>query len=140
METFRQIAEKNFTVIIHGKPGHEETRATFSHAVATGPALVIRNMDEAILLSRFIKKEKTEGEFFELFNDRYSKGFDPAKDLERIGVVNQTTMLASETQQITDFLKQAVQERSLNLNENPDGQFADTRIHFVMPRTTISPP
>jgi 4-hydroxy-3-methylbut-2-enyl diphosphate reductase len=122
-----QIAEKKFTVIIHGKPGHEETRATFSHAAAAGPALVLRDMEEAGLLRMFIKKEKTSGEFFEIFKDRISKGFDPAKDLERIGVVNQTTMLASETQQIADLLKQAIQERSELKNENPDEQFADTR-------------
>jgi len=122
-----QIAEKKFTVVIHGKPGHEETRATFSHAAAAGPALVIRDLEEAKLLSLFIKKEKTSGEFFKFFKDRISKGFDPAKDLERIGVVNQTTMLASETQQIADFLKQSIQERSLLNNETASENFADTR-------------
>jgi 4-hydroxy-3-methylbut-2-en-1-yl diphosphate reductase len=122
-----QIAEKNFTVIIHGKPGHEETRATFSHASAAGPALVIRDMEEARILSHFIKKEKTVTEFFEIFGGRISKGFDPEKNLDRIGVVNQTTMLASETQQIADFLKQAIRERSALTNENPSEQFADTR-------------
>jgi len=122
-----QIAEKKFTVVIHGKPGHEETRATFSHAAAAGPALVIRDMEEAKLLSLFIKKEKTSGEFFKFFKDRISKGFDPEKDLERIGVVNQTTMLASETQQIADLLKQSIQERSLLNNETASENFADTR-------------
>jgi 4-hydroxy-3-methylbut-2-enyl diphosphate reductase len=122
-----QIAEKKFTVIIHGKPGHEETRATFSHAAASGPALVIRDMDEAILLGRFIKNEKTYPEFFELFRGRMSRGFDPALDLERIGVVNQTTMLASETQKIADLLKQSIQERAFIMNENPAEKFADTR-------------
>jgi 4-hydroxy-3-methylbut-2-enyl diphosphate reductase len=122
-----QIAEKKFTVIIHGKPGHEETRATFSHAAAGGPALVIKDMEEAGLLNRFIKKEKSSEQFFEEFKDRYSGGFDPAKDLKRIGVVNQTTMLASETQQIADFLKQAIRESSPVENENPADQFADTR-------------
>jgi 4-hydroxy-3-methylbut-2-enyl diphosphate reductase len=122
-----QIAEKKFTVVIHGKPGHEETRATFSHAAAAGPALVIRDMEEAKLLSLFIKKEKTSGEFFKFFKDRISKGFDPSKDLERIGVVNQTTMLASETQQITDFLKQSIQERSMLNNDTASENFADTR-------------
>ena len=63
-----QIAEKKFTVIIHGKPGHEETRATFSHAAAAGPTLVIRDMEEARLLSMFIKNEKTSGEFFQYFH------------------------------------------------------------------------
>ncbi len=122
-----QIAEKKFTVIIHGKPEHEETRATFSHAAEAGPALVIRDLEEAITLSRFIQGEKTDPEFFELFKHRYSKGFDPAKDLVRIGVVNQTTMLATETQQIADFLKQAIQIRSFSTRENPIEGFADTR-------------
>jgi 4-hydroxy-3-methylbut-2-enyl diphosphate reductase len=122
-----QIAGNKFTVIIHGKPGHEETRATFSHAAAAGPALVIRDIHEAITLIRFIKKEKSTKEFFEIFKDRFSRGFDPAADLERIGVVNQTTMLASETQEIADYLKQAVQERSNLTNENPADRFADTR-------------
>ncbi|HXB31390.1 MAG TPA: 4-hydroxy-3-methylbut-2-enyl diphosphate reductase [Puia sp.] len=122
-----QIAEKKFTVIIHGKPGHEETRATFSHAAAAGPALIIRDMEEAKMLSHFIKKEKDSGEFYKFFKDRISNGFDPVKDLERIGVVNQTTMLASETQQIADFLKQAIQEKSRFNNENSSESFADTR-------------
>jgi 4-hydroxy-3-methylbut-2-en-1-yl diphosphate reductase len=122
-----QIAEKKFTVIIHGKPGHEETRATFSHAAAAGPTLIIRDMEEARLLSKFIKNEKTSGDFFQFFQDRTSKGFDPSKDLERIGVVNQTTMLASETQQIADFLKLAIQEKSLPKSEKTAEGFADTR-------------
>lgn len=122
-----QIAEKKFTVIIHGKPGHEETRATFSHAAAGGPALVIRDMEEARILASFIKKEKSIADFYTLFGDRASRGFDPAADLEKIGVVNQTTMLAAETQQIADFLKQAVIERSGTTNKNPSEQFADTR-------------
>ncbi len=122
-----QIAEKKFTVIIHGKPGHEETRATFSHAAAAGPALVIRDLEEAVLLGRFIKREKPGQDFFEEFKDRFSSGFDPLKDLERIGVVNQTTMLAAETQQIADFLKQAIRERSRVTRQDPAEQFADTR-------------
>lgn len=122
-----QIAEKKFTVIIHGKPGHEETRATFSHASSGGTALVIRDMEDAIILSQFIRKEKASGEFFEIFRGRHSDGFDPAKDLERIGVVNQTTMLASETQQIADFLKQAIRQQSEAENENVNNRFADTR-------------
>lgn len=59
-----QIAEKKFTVIIHGKPEHEETRATFSHAAEAGPALVIRDLEEAITLSRFIQGEKNGSGIF----------------------------------------------------------------------------
>jgi 4-hydroxy-3-methylbut-2-en-1-yl diphosphate reductase len=122
-----QIAGKKFTVVIHGKPGHEETRATFSHAAAGGPALIIKDMEEAILLSGFINKEKTPEEFLQIFKGRYSKGFDPSVDLRKIGVVNQTTMLASGTQQIADYLKSAVREAAEINNENPDEVFADTR-------------
>jgi 4-hydroxy-3-methylbut-2-enyl diphosphate reductase len=122
-----QMADNKFTVIIHGKPGHEETRATFSHASSGGPALVIRDMEDAILLSQFIRKEKSPAEFFEVFKGRYSNGFDPAKDLERIGVVNQTTMLASETQQIADFLKQMIRVESETKNDSVNDHFADTR-------------
>jgi 4-hydroxy-3-methylbut-2-enyl diphosphate reductase len=122
-----QIAEKKFTVIVHGKPGHEETRATFSRAAAGGPALVIRNMEEASLLARFIRQEEEPAAFFETFKDRCSKGFDPSRDLERIGVVNQTTMLASETQGIADFLKQAILDFHASGNQPAGSVFADTR-------------
>jgi 4-hydroxy-3-methylbut-2-enyl diphosphate reductase len=122
-----QIAEKKFTVIIHGKPGHEETRATFSHAAAGGPALVIKDMQEAILLGAFIRNEKTSEEFLKLFDGRFSKGFDPLTDLQKIGVVNQTTMLASGTQQIADFLKMVIRETALTNNEKPEDKFADNR-------------
>ena len=119
-----QIAEKNFTVIIHGKPGHEETRATFSHAAAGGPAMIIRDMEEAVLLAAFIKKEKSPEEFSSVFHGRFSKGFDPVSDLKRIGVVNQTTMLASGTQQIADYLKKTIHEINKDSQEE---NFADTR-------------
>ncbi len=119
-----QIAEKKFTVVIHGKPGHEETRATFSHAAAGGPAIIIKNMEEAVLLAAFIKKERPPEEFIAEFNGRFSKGFDPVSDLKRIGVVNQTTMLASGTQQIADYLKKTIRESN---NDNQEENFADTR-------------
>ena len=116
------IAKKNYTVIIHGKPGHEETRATFSHAAANGPALVIKDMEEARVLAGFILEDKPSDLFFETFAGQYSAGFDPQKDLQRIGVVNQTTMLASDTQAIADFLKKQVLDRY-----QQEEQVADTR-------------
>ena len=100
-----QIAQKNYTVIVHGKPTHEETRATFSHAAKHTPTVVINDMAEAILLSKFITGEKDAPEFYELFKGKYSDGFSTEKDLQRIGVVNQTTMLASDTQAISEFPK-----------------------------------
>jgi 4-hydroxy-3-methylbut-2-enyl diphosphate reductase len=122
-----QMAGKHFTVIIHGKPGHEETRATFSRAAAGGPALVIRDIEEAQKLAPFIRHEQPAAAFFDIFRDRHSKGFDPAKDLERIGVVNQTTMLASETQGIADYLKQVVLDHQRTSGQNDSSSFADTR-------------
>jgi 4-hydroxy-3-methylbut-2-en-1-yl diphosphate reductase len=121
------IAKNNYTIIIHGKPDHEETRATFSHASQKAPAVVIKNMEEAKELARIIIGEKSIESFYTIFAGQFSPGFDPAKDLQRIGVVNQTTMLASDTQAIADFLKQ-IMISHFKLNEkNISEKFADTR-------------
>ena len=122
-----QIAQKNYTVIVHGKPTHEETRATFSHAAKHTPTVVVNDMAEAILLSKFITGEKDAPEFYELFKGKYSDGFSTEKDLQRIGVVNQTTMLASDTQAISDFLKNSMQQK-YGLDKNTiEESFADTK-------------
>lgn len=122
-----QIAKKNYTVVVHGKPTHEETRATFSHAAANTPSIVINDMSEAILLSKFITGEKPAADFYSAFAGRYSENFDAKKDLEKIGVVNQTTMLASDTQGISDFLKQ-VMMKHYQLDESlSEERFADTK-------------
>ena len=122
-----QIAKKNYTVIVHGKPDHEETRATFSHASFHTPTLVLNNMKEAIELAKYITGEKSADLFNGEFGLQFSEGFDVTKDLERIGVVNQTTMLASDTQAISDFLKQTMITKynltAINIGE----RFADTR-------------
>ncbi len=122
-----QIAAKNYSVIIHGKPTHEETRATFSHAAAGTPSVVIKNMQQAEMLAGFITGQRPAEQFYEAFRGQYSEGFDPAKDLQRIGVVNQTTMLASETQAIADFLKQVIITHYQDQELNPGERFADTR-------------
>lgn len=122
-----QLAAKNFTVIIHGKPGHEETRATFSRAAAGGPALIIKDMAEAMVLASFISGSRPAGEFDQYFKGRYSAGFDPAIHLRRIGVVNQTTMLASETQGIADFLKTQITNLETAPGDLSTDRFADTR-------------
>jgi len=122
-----QIAQKSYTVIVHGKPTHEETRATFSHAAKHTPTVVVNDMAEAILLSKFITGEKDAPEFYELFKGKYSDGFSTEKDLQRIGVVNQTTMLASDTQAISDFLKNSMQQK-YGLDKNTiEERFADTK-------------
>ena len=122
-----QIAIKNYSVIVHGKPTHEETRATFSHAANNTPTLVINDMTEATSLSKYINGEKSATEFYIEFKGRYSEGFNVEKDLERIGVVNQTTMLASDTQAISDFLKQVMLTKYSLTETTIEDRFADTR-------------
>ena len=122
-----QIASKNYTVVIHGKPGHEETRATFSRASSNAPAVVVRDMVQAIELAKYITGEKPASAFYQEFEDQYTEGFDVKKDLERIGVVNQTTMLASDTQAIADLLKQTIIKKFKPDKNNGEEHFADTR-------------
>ena len=121
------IAKKNYSIIIHGKPNHEETRATFSHAALNAPAVVVKNMQQAKELAGYITGEKAVEQFYTEFSGQYSDGFDVTKDLQRIGVVNQTTMLASDTQAISDFLKQVMIGHYQLTEVNTEERFADTR-------------
>jgi 4-hydroxy-3-methylbut-2-enyl diphosphate reductase len=120
-----QIAGKRYAIVVHGKPGHEETRATFSHAAAETPTVVVKDMSEAVRLAGFIRGEHPAEDFYTVFAGQYSAGFDVHRDLERIGVVNQTTMLASDTQAIADVLKQTMVARFGA--EDIEAHFADTR-------------
>lgn len=122
-----QIAQKNYSIVVHGKPTHEETRATFSHASANTPTIVVNDMKEAIELGKYISGEKPAALFYEEFNNRYSNNFDVTKHLQRIGVVNQTTMLASDTQAISDYLKQVMKQVHQLDESNISERFADTR-------------
>lgn len=120
-----QLGKEDFTVIIHGKFYHEETRATFSHSNTNAKSLIIRDLDEAKQLSSFILGGIGEQEFYEIFKEKYSKGFNAKRDLEKVGVVNQTTMLATETQAIADLLRETMIKR-YGVNEIKN-HFADTR-------------
>ncbi|HQF42975.1 MAG TPA: 4-hydroxy-3-methylbut-2-enyl diphosphate reductase [Ignavibacteriaceae bacterium] len=120
-----QLGKEDFTVIIHGKSYHEETRATFSHSNTNAKSLIIRDLNEAKQLASFILGEISEREFYEIFKEKYSQGFDAKKDLEKVGVVNQTTMLATETQAISDLLKETMIKK-YGLNEIKN-HYADTR-------------
>jgi len=122
-----QIAKKNYTVIIHGKPKHEETRATFSHAAFFAPAVILKDMEQAIELAKYIKGEEPPAQFYEEFKGQYSDDFSVTNDLQRIGVVNQTTMLASDTQAIADYLKQVMIEKYKLATATVEERFADTR-------------
>ncbi len=120
-----QLGNENCTIIIHGKHNHEETRATFSHSVQNSPALIIRDLKEAGLLSSIILGERDKNDFYKLFAGKFSEKFDIENELNKIGVVNQTTMLASETEAIANLLRETMIKKYgiENLNEH----FADTR-------------
>jgi 4-hydroxy-3-methylbut-2-enyl diphosphate reductase len=122
-----QIASRGYTVIVHGKPLHEETRATFSHAAAKTPSLVVEDLQEAGVLARYITGEEAAGSFYLRFEGRFSPGFDAERDLVRIGVVNQTTMLAADTLEISSLLKLAIIRRYALTPDRVDEHFADTR-------------
>ena len=119
------IAKSNYTIVIHGKPGHEETRATFSRASVHAPSVVVKDMRQAEELAKYIRGEKPVSLFYEEFKHQYSDSFNVEKDLEKIGVVNQTTMLASDTQAIADFLKSVMIKKYGA--ETTNDHFADTR-------------
>ena len=122
-----QIAKKGYSIVIHGKPKHEETRATFSHASSHTPTVVVNDMAETIELAKYITGEKPAEQFYMEFKGRHSAGFSIINDMQRIGVVNQTTQLASDTQAISDYLK-AVFIKHFHLTANTIGdRFADTR-------------
>lgn len=120
-----KLGQENYTIIIHGKPKHEETKATFSHSSHKGHSVIVRDMEEAEKLSNYMLGSKTKSEFYEEFAGKFSNGFDPTQHLQRVGVVNQTTMLATETQAIADFFKQLMIARFGV--ENLKQHFADTR-------------
>ncbi|MBX2887248.1 MAG: 4-hydroxy-3-methylbut-2-enyl diphosphate reductase [Ferruginibacter sp.] len=122
-----QIARQGYTVVVHGKPTHEETRATFSHAAKHTATVVVNDMSEAIVLGEFITGVRPVETFHEVFAGRFTDGFDPIKDLQRIGVVNQTTMLATDTQQIADYLRQVMTEHYALPPARINERFADTR-------------
>ena len=122
-----QIAQKGYSVVVHGKPTHEETRATFSHSDVHAPTIVIYDMAEAIVLGEFILGTRKSEDFSEQFANRFSQGFNLEKDLVRFGVVNQTTMLASDTQAIADYLKKIVMQKYKLDDTNVGEYFADTR-------------
>jgi 4-hydroxy-3-methylbut-2-en-1-yl diphosphate reductase len=121
------IAKNDYTIVIHGKPNHEETRATFSHASANAASIVVKDMDQTKELAKYILGQNPAEQFYTGFKNQYSEGFDVAKHLERIGVVNQTTMLASDTQAIADFLKETMIKKYSLTEENLRERFADTR-------------
>ena len=119
------IASNNYSIIIHGKPTHEETRATFSHSASNTPTIIVKNIKETIELGKYISGEKPANQFYTEFKGQYSLGFEVSRHLERIGVVNQTTMLASDTEAISEYLRKIM--ISKYQGDDIEQHFADTR-------------
>jgi len=103
-------ARDGFTSLIHGKYYHEETRATASQAgkYAGGHYFIVRNLDEAQLVCDFIEGRLSADALMERFAHAASPNFDPTRDLRRIGVANQTTMLARESLAIGELVGQSI--------------------------------
>ncbi len=121
------IGQKDYSVIVHGKPSHEETKATFSHSRSVTPTLIIKDFSQAMILADFISFKRPAAEFYQVFEGQFSEGFDPSTDLKRIGVVNQTTMLATDTQEIVDFLREVITDYYHLSPDQIKDHFADTR-------------
>jgi 4-hydroxy-3-methylbut-2-enyl diphosphate reductase len=108
-----RYAREGFTAIIHGKHAHEETRATSSQATRFdgGKYLVVFDKQEAAYVCRYMVEGGDRKEFLDKFSQACSTGFDPDRDLERVGLANQTTMLSSESLEIADMFREAVEHR-----------------------------
>lgn len=118
------LGKKDYTIVVHGKYDHEETIATFSHSRQNSPTVIVRNIEETQTLCDIITGKLPKEQFYGLFEGKYSEGFDVSRDLERLGVVNQTTMLATETQSIADLIRAEMEKKygSENIKEH----YADT--------------
>jgi 4-hydroxy-3-methylbut-2-enyl diphosphate reductase len=107
-----RCAQDGFTVLIHGKHYHEETRATASQTrIYGGRYLCVRDIPEAELVCSFIRGEAPASAILQKFQQSFSDGFDPDKDLQRIGLANQTTMLMGESMAIQELLRAALRDR-----------------------------
>jgi 4-hydroxy-3-methylbut-2-enyl diphosphate reductase len=108
----RRYAEGGYTSIIHGKVWHEETQATASQAVEYGGHyLVVLDHGETSYVCDYIRRGGDRAAFLEKFSTAMSPGFDPDRDLQRLGLANQTTMLMSESLELGEMLKSAMRDR-----------------------------
>jgi 4-hydroxy-3-methylbut-2-enyl diphosphate reductase len=108
-----RYARDGYTAVIHGKHYHEETKATASQALTHpgGHFLCVKDRAEAELVCGFIRGTLAAPLLLERFREATSPGFDPARDLQKIGLANQTTMLMTESLEIQELLRAAMRER-----------------------------
>ena len=109
----KRFGEQGYTVVIHGKAEHEETKATFSNTVKYAPSIIVRDMGEAErLASVIVATDSVERrKLFEPFESTCNQNFDTDRDLSKIAIVNQTTLLRNETLRIIERLEEALRER-----------------------------
>ncbi len=108
-----QYAKEGFTALIHGKYFHEESKATASQVTRYdgGTYIIVRDMDEALVVCRFVEDGGDAGGFEQQFRHATSEGFSADRDLQRIGVANQTTMLANESLAIAARVRESMIKR-----------------------------
>jgi len=107
----KQLGKKGYSLVIHGKHRHEETRATFSHSANHSECVVVLNPEEAQILADILTGDRPKSDFEEYFGHKSTDGFDPHEALKHFGVINQTTMLATETEEVMQILKEAAIEK-----------------------------
>jgi 4-hydroxy-3-methylbut-2-en-1-yl diphosphate reductase len=109
----RSYGREGYTVIIHGKAEHEETKATFSNTRRHAPAVIVRNLAEVRALGAIIASADPQerARFYELFAGKHTPGFEVDRHLERVAVVNQTTLLTNETLEIIEHLRAVYAEK-----------------------------
>lgn len=121
-----QIGKTRHTIIIHGKYQHEETRSTFSRsAVDSEAVIVVRDLEEARRLGEYILEKKDQAAFEREFEGKFTPGFRIDRHFEKLGVINQTTMLATETQEIAEFFRELMAGKYGR--ESVGQHYADTR-------------
>jgi 4-hydroxy-3-methylbut-2-enyl diphosphate reductase len=123
-----KLGQDNYTIIIHGKHKHEETRATFSRSEKNAPSIVVKDIEESHVLGEFILGNISIDKFETVFKGKYSDNFNPKEHLMRVGVINQTTMLATETQEIVDYFRTIMVQKYTA---------ADLKNHFADTRDTL---
>lgn len=107
----KQLGKKDYSLVVHGKHQHEETRATFSHSADHSEVVVVLNLEEAQILADILTEDRPLSDFEKYFGHKSTEGFNPLEDMVRFGVINQTTMLATETQEVMDILREAAIKR-----------------------------